>query len=204
MLTQTLITFLNNLGPVLCVAICSILPALETKIAIPLGMDYSVFGENSLSLFQSFLIATISSSLMSIVLIVIFHFLFNKKRKSNNLQTKFQNMLQKPLSKLQNLSKPKKIFMCLLFVFLPVPFSGIYGGAILCSLLKLSIPASITSLVLGNILSCGVEALMCLMLKPFISLFLNILIIIVILGVLYQLISFIFEKLLKNRAKNIK
>ena len=201
---NTFINIIANLGPVFCVIICSILPVLETKIAIPLGIDYSVFKDDSLSLFQSFLIAFISSSIMAILLATFFHFLFKKKRKPKKIMQKVQKMFEKPLTKLQKLSKIKKFFMCILFVFLPVPFSGIYGGAILCALLKLNLFESFFSLVIGNLLSCLVEALACFVLKPYISLCLNILIIIITLTLLYQIISFIFEKTLKITHKKSK
>ena len=204
MLTQTVLNILSTIGPTLCVIFCSILPVLETKIGIPLGIDQAVFGKNSLSLFSSFLIAFVSSSIMCILLVTFFHFLFNRKRKPAKSLSKFQNLLKKPITKLSKMKKAKKIFMCVLFVFLPVPFSGIYGGAILCSLVKLNFFESVLSLIIGNFLSCTVEALACLALKPYISLCLNILIITITLTLLYQTISFIFEKTSKLPHKNTK
>ena len=204
MLTQSIINIIASIGPIFCVILCSILPILETKIAIPLGIDYSVFKDNCLSLFQSFFIAFVSSSIMSILLAIFFYFIFKRKKKPQKLTTKLQKIFSKQISKLQNMSKPKKIVMCLLFVFLPVPFSGIYGGAILCTLLKLNLFESSLSLVIGNFLSCIVEALACYVLKPYISLCLNILIIIIILMLVYQIISFIFEKFTKITPKITK
>lgn len=204
MIVQSFIDIISNLGPIFCVILCSVLPVLETKIAIPLGIDYSVFKENCLSLFQSFWIAFLSSSIMAIILTIFFHFLLNLKRKPKKVTQKAQKIFAKHLLKIQNMPKIKKILMCILFVFLPIPFSGIYGGAILCNLARLNLFESSISLVIGNFFSCIIEALACYILKPYISLCLNILMIIITLTILYQIICFVFEKTAKIMHKHMK
>ena len=201
MLSQSFINIFSQMGPTLCVIVCSILPILETKIGIPLGIDSSLFGESALSLLNSFLIAIISSTIMSILLVIFFHFCF-KKSKKKTFQNKFTKLLEKPIKKLQNISRAKKIFWCIMLVFLPVPFSGIYGAAILCALIKLKLCDSIISVLIGNALSSFVEFLACWILKPYISLFLCIMIILITLTLLYQLIAFVFEKIAKKLPKN--
>ncbi len=198
---QSFIDLISQMGPTLCVVFCSILPILETKIGIPLGVDYSLFGENALSPLESFFVAIVASSVMATILAIIFHFCF-KKSKKKTFQNKFTKLLEKPIKKLQNISRAKKIFWCIMFVFLPVPFSGIYGATILCALIKLKLCDSIISVLIGNALSTFVEFLACWILKPYISLFLCIMIILITLTLLYQLIAFIFEKIAKKLPKN--
>ena len=201
MLTQTFLNILSNLGPVFCVVFCSIMPVLETKIGIPLGMDHSVFHNNALCPIESFLIAFISSSVMAICLTILFHCLF-KKTKNKKLNAKFAKIFSGPMQKMQNLTKAKKMFLCTMFVVLPIPFSGIYGASILCALIKQKLADSILSIFIGNAVSCLIEFFACWVLKSFISLLISIIMICIILVMVYNVLAFVLQKTIKTSSKN--
>lgn len=202
MLTQTIINFLSFLGPIFCVIVCSMLPILESKVAIPLGIDTVIFGEHSLSLEMSFLFALMGSTLVGILLVLISHFWVKRlKQKKSKLFLKLEKSLEKTNQKFCQQKKFKQLIYLFLFVFLPIPFAGLYTGAILSAFLKLKTLESIVSITLGNLFNCFLIYLLCLAFKTFISLFLNVIIILIILTICYKIISFIFIKSEKRTQK---
>lgn len=195
MLTQTIINILSFLGPVLCVLVCSMLPLLESKVAIPLGTQQTIFQENSLSLEMSFFYSLIGSTLVGILLVLLSHYFVKKlKQKKSKLILKIENSLEKINKKFYSQKKYKQLIYLFLFVFLPIPLAGLYSGAILSAFLKLKTFESIISITLGNLFNCFLIYLLCLAFKSFISLFLSVIIILIILASCYKIISFIFNK----------
>ena len=116
------------------------------------------------------------------------------KTKKSKLVLKIENSLEKTSKKFCIQKKSKQLLYLFLFVFLPIPFAGLYSGAILSAFLKLKTFESIISITLGNLFNCFLIYLLCLAFKSFISLFLSVIIILIILASCYKIISFIFNK----------
>ncbi|MBR1925784.1 MAG: small multi-drug export protein [Clostridia bacterium] len=197
MLEQSVINLFGGFGVFLCVFICSCLPIVETKIAIPLGISTSIWGTNAMSLWQSFLVSLLGSSFAGIILIFVFHFFVKRIRKRNKnkkITSKIENFLNIKAKKFQDAKKSKKILFLTLLLALPVPFAGLYSGAMLCVLLNLKLYESILVVLFGNFLNCLIILIVCFAFFEFINLFLTILIIFICLTATFNIICCFFNK----------
>jgi len=197
MLEQIIINLFGGFGVFLCVFLCSCLPVVETKIAIPLGISTSVWGVNAMTLWQSFLVSLLGSSLTGIMLIFVFYFFAKRIRNRKNnkkIKSKMENFLNSKAKKFQDAKKSKKILFLILLLALPVPFAGLYSGAMLCVLLNLKLYESILVVLGGNLLNCLIILIVCFAFKEFINLFLTILIIFICLTLVWNIICYFFNK----------
>ena len=204
MLEQSVINLFGDFGVFLCVFLCSCLPVLETKVAIPLGVSASIWGQNAMTLWQSFLSSLLGSSFMGIVLVVVCHFFVNRirrKKKNKKIKTKIENFLNLKAKKFQNAKLAKKILFLILWLALPVPFAGLYSGALLCVLLGFKFYQSLLIVLVGNLLNCLIVLVVCFAFKEFINLLLTILIILISLTLIWNILCYIYNLFNKKNHK---
>lgn len=204
---ESFVDVFGKFGVFLVVAICSCLPGLETKIAVPLGAS-KIWGENSLSLFEATAISFVFSTICAICLMLVFKFLLKTLKKHKKpkfllkILKKTQFFLQKPLN-LFSQKKPKKVFWLLVFfVFAPLPILGLFSGAVLCAILGIKNKLAISALVLGNFFDSVFVLLLCLAFKPFLNLLLAVFVIIAILMTLFTILKIILQKVDEKKLKN--
>ena len=202
MLEQSIINLFGDFGVFLCVFLCSCLPVLETKVAIPLGVSASIWGTSAMTLWQSFWISLLGSSFMGIVLVFVYHFfVYHIKRKKKKFKPKTDNFLNSKAKKLGSAKLTKKILFLILLLALPIPFAGLYSGALLCVLLGFKLHQSVLIVLVGNILNCLIILVVCFAFKEFINLLLTILIVLISLTLIWNIICHIYGLFNKKNHK---
>ena len=197
------------------VVFLSMLPVIEARFAIPLGVSGEIWGSGALAVEQSMIAGIIGSTLIGIILIVSYKPIKKLLSKSKFLSKIYSAFVVKLLSKFgkkKNLSTAKmdkdrqkknykiKFWSMLLFLVLPVPGSGVWSCAILGSLLGLKVRDNILVIVIGNLLSSLFVAVLSAILIEYITL---ILIICAVIGVLYGVYKVIEAIILKKDKKEI-
>lgn len=144
----------------------AMLPLVELKGAIPLGVSENIWGAAALTSWSAFWWALLGSSLVVPVVALLFHPIYNwlkdKKffhkivdflvgdvaRRSDKIETENQN-------KAAHRRLWLKILAVFLFVAFPVPLTGVWTGTCFAILLGLNFWVTCVTVIVGNTL-CGV------------------------------------------------
>ena len=150
----------------LAVMLMALIPTIESKIAIPFGLSYAIWGEATLSPIVAFICAYIGSMLPSIFIILIVRKL--KNRTSGFVCDKLINCAEsKYHKKLEALSSKSKTFYKLsslaLFVAVPLPLTGVYSGSLIAGLSNLKIYQAFIAIAIGEFISCLAITLLCVL-----------------------------------------
>lgn len=143
----------------LAVMFVAMIPTLETKIAIPLGMNYAIWGANSLSPIASFVFSFFGSIIPS-----FFAMFIGRKIKKHTECLLHSKFIQKYLVKSVTLDKQKKInkYLALtLFVAVPVPLTGVWSGSLIAGLSNLKLSYAFLAIALGSLISTSIITLLC-------------------------------------------
>jgi len=128
----------------------AMLPFIETKGAIPIGMGLGLSPLTSFCF--SFLGSLIPVPFLLNLMAPIMEYI-NKNPKWEKLSKKMNNFIHKNTMKIKaNLGsdKPIKTFAVFMFVALPVPGTGVWSGSIIASALNLKKTHSFIAIALGN------------------------------------------------------
>jgi len=141
----------------------SMIPIVELRGAIPFGSATALWGENALSLWASFGVSVLGSTLVCVILTFAFWPIFNWLKKTKWFK-KLADFIEKKLNKnSENIDKKtkdekneKKIFWLkfwgvLLFVAIPLPLTGVWTGTCLGLFLGLSKLHTMAAVIPGNI-----------------------------------------------------
>lgn len=155
-------TFASN--PALAIFLVALVPTLESKIAIPLGLTQAIWGELVLSPVSVFFLALAGSMLPAVFVIYIVKKI--KDRTSGFVHDKFVAKLQKRYqSKNEKLGQKsstfKKCFLLATFVAVPLPLTGVYTGSIIAGFTNLKLWQSLLTIFLGDVVSCLTMLLIC-------------------------------------------
>ena len=194
-----------------CVFVVAMLPLLELRTAIPLGLSITIFKDNVLTLWQSCLFAFLGVCLATFVVLLglkLFLKILNKNNKFNKLYKKFNIWLDAKFFKYkdsQNTKKSnfKKWWLLFWFTAIPLPLSGTYSAALLSVFLNANFKLAFSAIVLGNLLSTILIALLCTVFYDFVDLFLIVFVIIAVLMVFYYLVAFIIKKITSKKHINV-
>lgn len=191
----------------------SMLPIIEARFAIPLGVSSEIWGSGALDVWQSMLAGIIGSTIVGIVLIISYKWIKSTLSKSKLFGKVYNAFLLKLLSKFNKKIKSVKVdekrqkknyrikfWSMLIFLILPVPGSGVWSCAILGSLLGLKIRDNIIVIVVGNLVSCLFVAVISAILIEYITL---ILIISAIITIMYVLIKLLERCINKHNKKEL-
>ena len=149
----------------LAVILMALIPTIESKIAIPFGLSYAIWGEATLSPIVAFICAYIGSMLPSIFIILIVRKL--KNRTSGFVCDKLINYAEsKYHKKLEALSSSKtfyKLSSLALFVAVPLPLTGVYSGSLIAGLSNLKSYQAFIAIAIGEFISCLAITLLCVL-----------------------------------------
>lgn len=241
---------------------CAMLPVVELRGAMPIGMSETLWGDGALGLLGSVTASTIGGILACFVVVAMFiplkkllaripffsrffdYFdskateqlarfsskfarvrgkftsIFKRKhRPSTATKTATTSREELPVSYTRAITFPappkaktadikakksrkskdgtfSKCVLVFLFCAMPLPFTGVWSAGALCGLLGLGFWASVTTLILANLVGSGFVAIFCLIFENYIDLVLLIMAIILLLTILYGVL-----KLLLSRPK---
>ena len=151
---------------VLGTILVAVLPLVELKGAIPLGMSSVIWGDAALSIWQAFGWALLGSSLIVPVVAVLFRPIYQwvkgKKffqaivdfvvgdvaQRSDQIKTENQNKTSRRAWWL-------KVVTIFLFVAFPVPGTGVWTGTCFAILLGLNFGVTCLTVIAGNVV-CGI------------------------------------------------
>ena len=154
----------ENFSVHLAVLIVSLIPGIESKVAIPFGLSKPIWAEATLSPFMALLISFSATVLPSILIIFLSRKLKNKT--SGFVHDKFimrlQNHFRKDFDKIgQKSSVLKKCFVLGTFVAIPLPLTGIYTGSLIAGFTNLKIWQCWLAVLIGELVSCIGIVLIC-------------------------------------------
>lgn len=184
----------------LAVILMALIPTIESKIAIPFGLSYAIWGEATLSPVVAFLCAYIGSMIPCIFIIIIIRKLKNKTSGfvCDKFLSKAENKYSKRLEKLSSKSKTfYKLSTLALFVAVPLPLTGVYTGSLIAGLSNLKIYQAFIAIAVGEFISCLAITLLCVLFEDSTFLILISSLIILAIFIIFDLIFM----LVKNKRK---
>ena len=145
--------------------IISMIPIVELRGAIPFGAASSFWGENALSLWESFAYSVLGSSLVCVILTFLFWPVFKWLKKTKWFK-KLADFIERKLSKnSENIDKKVdaeknqkrvrwiKIAGVFAFVAIPLPLTGVWTGTCLALFLGLGKVDTLMSVLSGNVVA---------------------------------------------------
>ena len=188
----------------LAVILMAMIPTIESKIAIPFGLSYAIWGEATLSPIASFACAYVGSMLPSVLIILIVRKLKNKA--SGFVCDKFinnaENRYHKKLAELSSKSKTfYKLSTLALFVAVPIPLTGVYSGSLIAGLSNLKVWQAFIAIAVGEFISCLAVTLLCMLFE---NSTLYILLISLALVVIFLFSDIVFMLIKKKKKRTIK
>ena len=185
------------------VALISVLPIVEARLAIPIGIEYG------LGYFKSWGLSFLGTSLIvPILLLILIPFikwlsktkLFRKigsalydkfSKKSEGIATS----LEENIGKKKRLStENKKMLGVFLFVAIPLPLTGVWTGCAIASILGLRYVKSLVAVVSGNLVASLIILLLCRFFEPYIDYIILVLGIIALIVVILLIVKIILHK----------
>lgn len=149
----------------LATLIISMIPIIELRGAIPFGSAVSLWGENALPIWKSFLFSVLGCSIVCVILTFLFWPIFNWL-KNTKVFKKFANAVENKLNKsskninnkVETENDLKKIHWIkwwgvFTFVAIPLPLTGVWTGTCLALFIGLSKKDTMLSVILGNIVA---------------------------------------------------
>jgi len=197
----------------LCILVVSMLPFLEARAAIPLGLS-SIWG-GELPLCQVCLFAFIGSSISAVIVLCTVKLFAKLSQNNKRLSTMHKKLMswfnQKVLQDKGHMifatgrhAKAKKWWFLFVFTAIPIPLSGVWTAAILGVIIGAPLVVSLSAIILGSLVSVVLVSLFCTILSGYVDILLVALIIICTLTVIYYLMSWLIgciPKKSKNKGK---
>ncbi len=170
----------------LAVLIVAFLPALESKISIPLAMNTAIWGSNAMSAGSAFLLSFLGSILPCYVIILLVRKL--KGKTTGFVSSSFFRKYNYKSITIQNKQSTFKKYLALAgLVALPVPLTGVWTGSLIAGISNLNINYSFLSIVIGGAISAGAITLLCSVFENSISYIFMISLVIIVVFMLAEL-----------------
>ena len=189
-------TFSENVW--IIVLIVAMIPTLESKIAIPLAINKTIWGSSSLGIVPAFMLGYIGSLIPCYFILLI-----SRKIRGKTSLIFINRYISKYSSKSYNVSSKdtniKKILSLMCFVAVPLPLTGVWSGSIIAGLSNLSLGYCILSISLGAFISAGVITLLCTLFSDSVV---SILMISLIIVIVFLFIDILMELFMKKRPSN--
>ena len=143
----------------------SMVPIVELRGAIPFGAAKSMWGENALSLWASFVVSILGSTLVCVILTFLFWPILNwfkKTKMFEKLADFIERKLNKNSERINNKTKEEKnekrtfwlkFFGVFAFVAIPLPLTGVWTGTCLALFLGLSKIHTMAAVITGNLVA---------------------------------------------------
>ncbi len=156
--------FANSVAlAVFLVALC---PAVESKIALPFALSEPIWGKAVMSPISAFFVVYFGC-MLPVALVIWLTKLLKKKtcgfvheKFTERLSNRYQKNLEKVGSK--NNTFQKCLFIAA-FVAVPLPMTGVYTGSVIAGLSNLKFWQGFVSIAVGELVSCVVVLVLCLL-----------------------------------------
>ena len=183
-------TFTSNVW--LAVLIVSIIPTLETKIAVPLGINVAIWGQNALSPISALFFSFIGSLIPSCIVMII-----GRKIKKHTTFCLHSSFLQKYAIKsasLNNKSTFHKYLALACFVAVPIPLTGVWSGSLIAGLSNLKLSYAFLAIAIGSLVSTCLITLLCTVFNNSLTTLIMIILTIIILFLMVEVFLSLFKK----------
>ena len=140
--------FLNTLGKELCVLLCSMLPIIELRGAIPLGAALG------LPWWENYLLAVIGNFIPVPFILLFIRKILEWMKKVKHLD-KFALWLEKKADKNKERIEKYSFWGLFALVAIPLPGTGAWTGSLVAALMHVKFPKAILAVICG-ILAAGV------------------------------------------------
>ena len=182
----------------------SILPIVEARGAIPIGIGYGI--HPALSWLYSFLGSSAIVPLLLLLLIPFINLLRKTKlfkRIGDVIYEKFEkksasvdggNAETEETEESKKKSERKKFWGVLLFVAVPAPLTGVWTGSAIAAITKLPFHKAVAAVIGGNLIASGIITLLCVLFKNYVDLITLIIGVIAILVVVALIVKIILHK----------
>ena len=149
----------------LIVFLVSMVPLIELRGAIPFGSAVSLWGENALPLWKSFIFSVIGCSIVCVILTFLFWPLFKwlkntkgLKKLASAIENKLNRSSKNISDKAETEKNEKKIrwikwIGVFVFVAVPLPLTGVWTGTCVALFIGLSKKDTMLSVILGNLVA---------------------------------------------------
>lgn len=181
----------------LAVILMALIPTIESKIAIPFGLSYAIWGEAILSPIVAFICAYIGSMLPSIFIIIIVRKLKNRTsgfvcdKLINSAESKYHRKLELLSSKSRTFYKLSSLA---LFVAVPLPLTGVYSGSLIAGLSNLKIYQAFIAIAIGEFISCLAITLLCVLFENSTLLILLASLIILVIFIVFDIVFMLIKR----------
>ncbi len=181
----------------LAVILMALIPTIESKIAIPFGLSYAIWGEATLSPIVAFICAYIGSMLPSIFIIIIVRKLKNRTsgfvcdKLINSAESKYHRKLELLSSKSRTFYKLSSLA---LFVAVPLPLTGVYSGSLIAGLSNLKIYQAFIAIAIGEFISCLAITLLCVLFENSTLLILLASLIILVIFIVFDIVFMLIKR----------
>ena len=147
---ETIFEFLLKIFvfPELVVVIISIIPIVEARLAIPIGIRYGIHPVSSWLL--AFAGSAAIVPLLLLVLIPFIKWLSKTKIFRKIGETIYEKFEKKSESVEKNASDFKKMLGVFLFVAIPLPLTGVWTGSAIASIVGLKLPKATLAEILSQ------------------------------------------------------
>ena len=145
----------------LAVVLISMIPMLESKVAIPFALSKQIWGESVLSPVEACVFSLVGSMIPAIILLAVCKGFKNKVMgfvvdKENKFVAKVGQLSEKA-------SVMQKCVYLAGFVAFPMPLTGLYTGSVIAGLSNLCWWKGLLSLFAGGLILCvGIDIICCL------------------------------------------
>lgn len=180
--------FLNNFSDCvwLVVILFAMIPTLESKIAIPLALNKSIWGAHALSPISALLLAFIGSIIPCYLVILFVRGI--RKKTTFFLHSKFLQKYAIKGAQIERKNNFHKYMSLAAFVSVPIPLTGVWSGSLISGFSNLNIHFSFVSISIGAFVSAGAITLLCCLFDNSISSIFILSLIIIITYLLFDLI----------------
>ena len=140
--------FLNTLGKELCVLLCSVIPVIELRGAIPLGVAFG------LPWWENYLLAVIGNFIPVPFILLFIRKILELMKKVKHLD-KFALWLEKKADKNKERIEKYSFWGLFTLVAIPLPGTGAWTGSLVAALMHVKFPKAMLAVACG-ILAAGV------------------------------------------------
>ena len=183
----------------------SMVPIIELRGAIPFGSAVSVWGENALTLWESFFYSVLGSSIVCVFLTFLFWPIFTWLKKTKwfiKLADFIERKLKKNSKNINDKAKEEKnakkalwlkILGVFAFVAIPLPLTGVWTGTCVALFIGLNKKQTMGVVIVGNV----VAGLLMTLISHFVEntlIVLGVFLVLVLLVVLYEIVKSLIEK----------
>ncbi|SCZ81478.1 COG2426 family protein [Acidaminobacter hydrogenoformans] len=140
-------TFIEQIPNELYVLAMSMMPIVELRGAIPLGVSLGF------STLHSTVLSVIGNALIVPVLLAIIEPLFSRMKRLEQLRGFVERLEVRAASKVQNYRKYRLLGLFLL-VAVPIPTTGVYTGCIAAVILRIR-PRNAAAAIIGGVVAAG-------------------------------------------------